>query len=296
MPAKWGEMNGKGILFVLAAAVLWGTTGTSQALAPEGAQPLAIGTMRLIIAGSALLAALLFQRRSGPTSSLFNMSPGPVLVGATCMAAYQVLFFAGVALTGVAVGTIVGIGSSPVLAGLLGYVFRGERPGWRWGAATILAVAGCVLLATTGQEININPLGMLLAIGAGAAYATFSLVSKGLLESQPVEKVMAVTFSLGALMLAPLLFTQDLSWLVNPRGTAVILHLGIIATALAYTLFGKGLKLIPLAAAVTLSLAEPLTAGMLGVLLLGEQLSLLAGLGIALIFSGLVILAIKRNP
>jgi drug/metabolite transporter, DME family len=58
---------------------------------------------------------------------------------------------------------------------------------------------------------------------------------------------MAVVFSLGALMLAPLLLTQDLRWLAA-RGAAVILHLGLIATALAYTLFGKGLKLIPLAA------------------------------------------------
>jgi drug/metabolite transporter, DME family len=221
------------------------------------------------------------------------MPLGPVFVGAACMAAYQLLFFAGVSMTGVVVGTIVGIGSSPVLAGLLGYLFRRERPGWRWGAATALAVAGCALLASTGGEIDINPLGMLLAIGAGGAYATFSLVSKGLLETQPVEKVMAVMFSLGALMLAPLLLTQDLRWLANLRGAAVILHLGIIATALAYTLFGQGLRLVPLAAAVTLSLAEPLTAGTLGVLLLGERLSLIAGLGILLIFAGLVFMTVK---
>jgi drug/metabolite transporter, DME family len=284
----------KGILFILAASVLWGTTGTAQALAPEGAQPLAVGALRLLVAGSALLAALLIRQPKSLSWGSFHMPLGPVVVGAACMAAYQVLFFAGVALTGVAVGTIVGIGSSPILAGALGYIFRGERPGWRWGAATILAVLGCSLLALTGQEeVNINPLGMLLAIGAGAAYATFSLVSKRLLETEPVEKVMAVTFGMGAVMLSPLLFTLDLSWAASPRGAAVILHLGIVATALAYTLFGQGLRLVPLAAAVTLSLAEPLTAGTLGVLLLGERLSVPALTGIAMIFAGLVILAIR---
>lgn len=285
-------MKERGFLFVLAAAVLWGTTGTAQALAPSGAQPLAVGALRLVIGGAALLLVFVFgPGRSRPLSG-FRLPLGPTLLAAACMAAYQVLFFAGVRLTGVAIGTVVGIGSSPVLAGLLGYVFRGERPGWRWGLATLLAVVGCALLATAGKDVHVDLLGLLLAVGAGAAYAIFSLLSKGLLERQPVELVMAAVFGLGAVLLSPLLLTQDLHWLADPRGIAAILHLGLFATTLAYLLFGKGLRLVPLAAAVTLSLAEPLTAGTLGVLLLGEKLSLQAGLGILLIFSGLMALSL----
>lgn len=300
-------MNKRGYLFVLAAAVLWGTTGTAQALAPQGAQPLAIGALRLVVGGAALLAV--FALGPGGTGLPYPPRPAaskdglpypplpllPLLLAAACMAAYQVLFFAGVRLTGVAVGTIVGIGSSPVLAGLLGYLFRGERPGWRWGFATLLAVAGCALLAAAGKDVHIDLLGMLLAIGAGAAYAVFSLLSKRLLERFPVGLVMASVFGLAAVLLAPFLFTQDLTWLGNPRGIAAILHLGLFATALAYLLFGKGLRLVPLATAVTLSLAEPLTAGALGVLLLGEKLSLQAGLGILLIFGGLIVLSLPRR-
>lgn len=294
-------MDKRGIFFVLAGSVLWGTTGTAQALAPAAAQPLAIGAMRLVLSG--LLLALYFQFTSGDWR-IEKRDFAPFLVGAACMAAYQVTFFAGVKMTGVAVGTIVGIGSSPVIAGLLGYLFRGERPGKRWGIATLLAIAGCALLAFSKSNaaagIHVDPLGMLLAVGAGSAYATFSLVSKRLLETQPVEKVMAGTFGLGAVLLSPLLFTQDLRWLAQPNGALVILHLALLATATAYILFGKGLKRIPLAPAVTLSLAEPLTAGTLGVLLLGERLSPQAALGILLIFSGLVVLAGvqigKRQP
>ncbi|HFQ93738.1 MAG TPA: hypothetical protein ENK32_06995, partial [Anaerolineae bacterium] len=40
--------------FVLAAAVLWGTTGTAQAFAPAGAHPLSVGAMRLLVGGVAL--------------------------------------------------------------------------------------------------------------------------------------------------------------------------------------------------------------------------------------------------
>ncbi len=285
----------RGYLFIIAAAVLWGTTGTSQALAPEGAQPLAIGALRLVVGGLALLAVFAVSQRKLPRLPGSRGALFPWLLAAACMAAYQVLFFGGVKLTGVAVGTITGIGSSPVFAGLLGFFFRGEKPGWKWGGATLLAVIGCGLLATTGGEVHVDPLGILLAIGAGASYATFSLISKGLLDEQPAELVMAVVFCLGALMLSPLLLTQDLHWLAQPRGMLVILHLGLFATALAYIFFGKGLKLVPLATAVTLTLAEPLTAATLGLLLLGEQLSLQAAAGILLIFGGLVVLAVKTR-
>ncbi len=288
-------MQKRGFGMILLAAILWGTTGTSQALAPHGAQPLAIGALRLIVGGTALLAGLVFFQKKACPLPRYRLPLLPVLVAAACMAVYQVSFFAGVARTGVAIGTIVGIGSSPVLAGILGWLFRGERPGLNWGIATLLAIGGCSLLALTGGEVRVDPLGLLLAVTAGGAYATFSLVSKGLLERQPVEMVMAVVFSLGAVMLAPLLLSQDLSWLANPRGLAVILHLGLFATALAYILYGKGLQRVPLATAVTITLAEPLTAGILGVTVLGEKLTFFAAAGIALIIAGLVILSFQRK-
>lgn len=284
-------MDKRGYALILAGAVLWGTTGTAQALAPAAAQPASVGALRLLVGGLFLLAYFLL---TGGKPRITRSDVLPLLLAGACMAAYQLLFFAGVRMTGVAVGTVVGIGSSPVLAGLLGLLVRGEHPGWRWAAATLLATAGCALLALSGgPDIRVDPLGMLLAAGAGGAYATFSLVSKGLLERQPVALVMAVSFSLGAVMLSPLLLASDLGWLAQPNGAGAILHLGLVATAIAYILFGQGLKRVALATAVTLSLAEPLTAGLLGVLLLGEKLSVQAGLGIALIFSGLAVLSLR---
>jgi len=98
---------------------------------------------------------------------------------------------------------------------------------------------------------------------------------------------MAVTFCLGAVLLLPVLLTADLSWLAQPGGIAVALHLGIVTVGVAYSLFARGLSLVPVAVAATLTLAEPLTAGMLGVFVLGETLNLMAGVGILLIFAGL---------
>lgn len=279
-------MKYNGAWLVLAAAVLWGTTGTAQALAPDGAKPAAIGAARLFVGGVALLA-LAMSRRVFANSGRWPL--WTVLIAAACMAAYQLFFFAGVARTGVAVGTIVGIGSAPILAGAIGFLVRGERPGRRWFVATLLAVVGCGLLIAAGRSIHIDPSGLLLATGAGAAYAAFTVASKDLLEHNSPEAVMAVVFCIGALFLAPLFFTADFTWLEQPGGLAVTLHLGLVTVALAYSLFARGLSQVPVATAATLTLAEPLTAGILGVLLLGERLSFVAVLGILLIFTGLVL-------
>ncbi|PAD19660.1 EamA family transporter, partial [Terribacillus saccharophilus] len=46
-------------LFVLFAAILWGTTGTAQAFAPAAAHPIAIGAARLAVGGVFLLLVTL---------------------------------------------------------------------------------------------------------------------------------------------------------------------------------------------------------------------------------------------
>jgi len=295
-------MNKSGALFVIAAATLWGTTGTAQALAPQGAGPLAIGTLRLLVGGAGLLAFALWRGKR--LAALGRVRAWPwraILLAAVCMAAYQVLFFSGVARTGVAVGTIVGIGSSPILAGALAFLFRGERPGWKWVIATALAVVGGSFLASGASAsgasgLHVELLGLLLAIGAGGSYATFILVSKGLLEGSSSEMALAVIFCLGALLLLPLLLTQNMAWLLQPRGLAVALHLGLVTVGVGYTLFWAGLRRVPVAMAGTLTLAEPLTAATLGVLVLGEHLTLTAGLGIGLILVGLVVLSVGKFP
>ena len=133
-----------------------------------------------------------------------------------------------------------------------------------------------------------------MAICAGGSYAIFTTASKGLVENHAPEAVMAVTFSLGACFVLPMLIGADLHWLTRPAGFMVILHLGVITAALAYTLFARGLQMVPVATAATLTLGEPLTAGLLGVLFLHEALSGLAMVGILLIFIGLVFLSTEK--
>src|SRR3954465_15511779 len=98
---------------VLLAALCFGTTGTAQALGPAGLSPAGVGAARILVGGALLVAV------SG-LAPLPRLRPGALLVAAAGVAAYQLCFFAAVADTGVAVGTIVALGSAPATAGAPG--------------------------------------------------------------------------------------------------------------------------------------------------------------------------------
>lgn len=280
--------NGKGgALLILGAGLLWGTTGTAQALAPAGVNSVSLGALRVAVGG---LCLLLIAYSRGSFKGITSWPRLTTLIAAFFVAAYQLTFFAAVATTGVAVGTMVAIGSSPIAAGLLGYFVRGERLGLRWMTATALAVAGCVALAAGSGSLQVSFAGVLLALAAGFAYAAYTVSVKSLLDSVREDAAIAVVFTVAALLLAPLLLVFDVQWALEVRGMAVILHLGLFATACSYLLFAKGLKRVKVGTAATLSLAEPLTAALLGVAILGERLATPQIAGIVSIFSGIILL------
>lgn len=279
--------------FVLLAALLWGTTGTAQAFAPAAASPLAIGAVRLTV-GSLVL--LLWSGRHGRHPNGRRWPMRWLLFAAAAMAGYQPFFFAAVANTGVAVGTMVAIGSAPIVAGLGQWLVWGQRPSAHWLLATTSAIIGAVLLALSGGDVAVDINGILLAVGAGSCYALFALASKPLLQIGPPDRVTAVTFALAALFLLPIWWLQDMAWLLTGQGMLVALELGVITTAVAYLLYARGLLGVSLATAVTLTLAEPLTATLLGIFLLGETVTGPVLLGIGFIFAGLFILATQKEP
>ncbi|WP_404456414.1 EamA family transporter [Oceanobacillus kapialis] len=277
-------MKGKvAIVMVLVAAMLWGTTGTMQTLLPEGVHPVAVGTARLAVGGIALTIIVLFVGKL----NLKSWPIKPTILAALSMAAYQPFFFTAVTMTGVAIGTVVAIGSAPILSGLMEWLIWKRRPIRAWWLSTFLAIVGCLLLFLNQSSVYVDPLGLLLALGAGLSFAIYTIVSKDLVKSYSSISVVAVVFTLSAILLSPLLFVYDMTWITQLRGAAVSLHLGLIATALAYFMFAKGLVHVPSSTAVTLSLAEPLTAAFLGVFIVGEELSFISWIGVSMLLLGI---------
>lgn len=272
---------------VLLAAVLFGTTGTAQALGPEGTTPLGVGAARLAVGGLALLLVLpLLGGRLTEAAGLWRTPAG--LAAGVCTALYQVCFFAGVDRAGVALGTLVTIGSGPVFAGLLAALLLRERPEQVWVLATALCVTGLALLSGAGG--GAEPLGVLLALLAGLAYAAYTVAARHLMvRGGGSGLVMASAFGLGGLLLLPVLAVQPVGWLAGGDGVALAAYLGLVTTTAAYVLFGRGLAVLPAGPVTTLVLAEPLVATALGVGLLDERLAAAGTAGALLVLGGLVL-------
>jgi DME family drug/metabolite transporter len=274
-------------LQVLLAAVLFGTTGTAQALGPS-ADPLAIGSARILVGGALLVAIARI------TATRLPRDRAVILGMAVAIATYQLAFFAAVDRTGVALGTVVAIGTGPAVAGVLGALVNGERLTARWAAATALAGIGVVVLVLAGSEgASADVGGILLAILAGTGYASYTVAAKRMLDrgAEPIG-VMAAGFGAAGLLLLPVLLIVGPGFLAHPGGIALALYLGAVPTALAYVLFARGLRHLSSGETTTIVLAEPVTAVVLGVVVLGEHPSAMAAVGAGCVLAGLAVLAL----
>jgi len=288
------------ILAVLAAAVLFGTTGTSQALGPDWTTPLAVGVARLVVGGTILAAiafALSARRARSAVAPRPRLTRRPLaLMAATgvALAVYQPLFFLGTERNGVAVSTVIALGSAPVIAGLLEWALTRTLPSTLWLTATGSATLGVVLLGAGGgaESGGADPVGVLGAIGAGASFAVIANAQRRLLDDGWDPFAVVGAMGAGAAVVASVALPfVDLAWLAEPTGAAMAIWLGVATIAVAYALFTWGLQGLTAATAATLTLGEPLTAALLGVTVLGEQLSPLAIGGLIVLGAGLASLA-----
>ena len=263
---------------MVAAAALFGTSGAAQELLAPDAWPPSVAAVRLLVGAAGLVA---YAAWLGLLPACRRLAGERIVwVMGAAVAAYQGLFFVALERTSVAVGTLVAIGSAPLLAGLLGWVAGQGRPGSVWALGTAVGLAGLALLTLTpayagGADGAIDAWGVLAAVGAGASYAIYTVIGVRLAAAghRPAT-VMAVPFSIGALLLSPFLLGAG-SWLATGKGVALALWLGLVATALAYILFGSALPWLAPGTIATLTLTEPLMATVLGVAVLSE--TLLAG-------------------
>ena len=284
-----------GVVLALAAAVLWGTTGTSQHFAGAHQSPYWIGGLRLAIAAvffALLVAATERGRVARPrVPGLWRQQ----LLAGTAIAAYNLAFFAGVRLAGVAVGTTIAIGSGPLFAGALQALVTRRPPAALWWLGTGLAICGGAAIALgNGGAATADAAGLALCLSAGFWYAVYTLTAKSLSAHASPARASLWVFGTAAVLALPA------AWLIAPsggadllaaggRGWLVVAWLGVMATGVAYLLFSSALRFISAATGVALALGEPLTAFTLAVLVLGEPLRASGLAGIALILAGLAL-------
>ncbi|MCP2338440.1 EamA family transporter [Actinomadura rupiterrae] len=282
---------------VLLAASLWGTTGTVRTFAPDGTSSVSVAALRMVLGGLLLAGVVLATARADLRRLLRARRALPMLAGgAAAMIVYQTAFFVAAGRTGVAVATVVTIGSSPAFTGVIGLVTGRSRPTGRWLVATAGAVAGCTALVIGGRGAGVEPVGIALALLSGFAYATYATLSSVLIMRGERDRcVVAALFGLSGLVSLPVLLLDSPGWLVTGTGPGVALYLGVIATGGSYLLFARGLRTTPATTATTLTLAEPAVASVLGVAVLGEHLGPVALSGLGFLAASLLVLVVPIN-
>ena len=290
-----------GMLMVLLAAMLWGTTGTAQTLVPAGLPAHWVGALRLLVAAAFFWIYVLAGLRGQPFGVQFaSVRWGWVAVAGASVATYNLTFFAGVQASSVAVGTAIALGSGPIWAGLLQLAVARRSPSGVWWVGTSFAVLGGGLMVLgSAHQLQMSIVGIGLCLVAGLSYAIYTLVSQRLVvQRTPAAVVTLCVFSCAALMAAPVAFAVSGAPTVSLRGWLIMGYLGVVATGVAYLLFTHALSRISATTAVSMCLVEPLTAFCLAILVIGERPPAAAFGGLALVMLGLalVVRAELRGP
>jgi DME family drug/metabolite transporter len=223
----------------------------------------------------------------------------PVAIGATAVLVYALAFYTSMRLSGVAIGTAVSIGGAPVAAALLERFADGRRLSGRWALGAALGVAGAVVLclARGGSgapgEGTQTLAGVALGAVAAASYALYSFMSHRLIRTGVASRAaVGAIFAVAALGLLVVLWFTGRAFLGSWQSLAVGAYLSVVPMFVGYLLFGWGLGRVSASTATTVSLAEPVVAAVLAVVVVGERLPPGGWAGMALIVACLAVLTV----
>jgi DME family drug/metabolite transporter len=290
--------NFKGVMAIIIASFLWGTTGTAASYSPD-VSSLAIGAFSMGVGG--VLLVITARKNLLIDYKLMFKQPKILLLGAASVAIYPLAFYTSMRLSGVAIGTVISIATAPFFAAILERLLSQKNISLQWLLSFVIGAIGIALL-TLGREqsnniaysIHQQSLGILLGCIAGLTYAAYSWAARRLIESGVHAKSsMSGLFGCAALVLLPSLWFTGEHLFSSSTNTLVSLYMAVIPMFLGYLLFGFGLNFIEASKATLITLIEPLVATVLAVFIIGERFKVIGWLGVALVSLCLLIQTIK---
>lgn len=289
-----------GITGIIIASIVWGTTGTAATFAPE-VSAAAIGAAAMGIGG--LLQALLALKGISASRHALRTHWRCLALGAVAVAIYPLAFYASMRMAGVTIGTVISIGSAPLLSALIEYKLDGFRLSARWIVGALTGILGMILLilaesgtAHASATNNSAMMGILLGLVAGFTYALYSWCARRVMQSGiSSTTAMGAIFGIGGLLLMPILAVTGGAFLASWNNAAVGIYMAIIPMFIGYVCFGYGLSRVQASTATTITLFEPVVAAFLAVIIVGERLPLLGWLGVVLVVACLVIITLPQK-
>lgn len=290
----------RGLVFLTVTGLAWGTTGAVADLIYRTGSlgPMAVSFWRQLGGLVLLLVAVALlpgggRRRSAPRPRSRVLLLGGAGLG---MAVFQTAYFAAVEATGVAVATVIALGSGPILTALGGRALLGERVGRGGVLAVVGALTGLVVLVGGNADDVADPGGAALSLLAATGYATVTLLGRLTGRDDDGEHPFTLTvwsFGIGAAVLLPL------AWIEGPVPSGgeplpvigLLAYLAAFTTALAYPLYFAGTARVRATTASVMMLIEPASAALLAVAFLGEPMTAATAAGTLILMGSIAALA-----
>ena len=268
---------------VALGSVLIGTIGTAAAMGPDSLTAITIGAWRALIGAVGLVVV---STIIGQAPWRYPLHPRWLAVAGAGVAGSQICFFEAVTRTGVAVGTLVAIGTGPVAAGVLDWLAYRRRPRPMWLAGVATAIVGVALLSAGAAHVVVS--GLTFGVLAGCAISLFGFSAQGLMRDRPLLPAMTTVVGAGAVLLLPVALTSADVAFGSSASVVTVVYLGLATMTGAQTLWGAGLQRLSLSVVLAVTLLEPAVAATLAVVVLDEPVTvgLLAGVCLVIIGVG----------
>ncbi|HGT8952726.1 DMT family transporter [Escherichia coli] len=270
----------KGMLNVLIAAVLWGSSGVCAQYIMEQSQMSSqfLTMTRLIFAGLILLT-LSFVHGDKIFSIINNHKDAISLLIFSVVGALtvQLTFLLTIEKSNAATATVLQFLSPTIIVAWFSLV-RKSRPGILVFCAILTSLVGTFLLVTHGNptSLSISPAALFWGIASAFAAAFYTTYPSTLIARYGTLPVVGWSMLIGGLILA-------------------FFYLVVIGTSLTFSLYLKGAQLIGGPKASILSCAEPLSSALLSLLLLGITFTLPDWLGTLLILSSVILISMDSR-
>ncbi|MEV0078727.1 EamA family transporter [Nocardia neocaledoniensis] len=263
--------------------IVWGSTYavTTEFLPPD--RPLFTALVRALPAGLVLLAFT----RTLPRGAWIGRAAvlGVLNIGAF----FPLLFVAAYRLPGGVAGVLGAV--APMFALGLAALLLAEVPTRRKLLAGVIGVFGVSLVVLRGT-VELDLIGVAAGLAGAASMAAGTVLTKKWGRPEGVGPLAMTGWQLtaGGLFILPLaVLIEGAPPALDVRAVGGYLYLGVIGTALAYWLWFRGISRVPATSVAFLGLLSPMSAAVIGWIALGQALTPLQVLGLAIALAGTVL-------
>jgi drug/metabolite transporter (DMT)-like permease len=272
-------------LQVAGCAAFWGSLGL--VVREIDLSAVSLVTFRVGIAAVAIALWLLIRPDAVGRRFVVH-HPWRTVAQGVILAAHWVLFFAALQRAPVGLVTLL-VYLSPVLVAAASPLVLGEPVSRRVMGAVGLGLIGSVLLLGPGTD-GVEVSGVVCAVLAAVLLAALVLNAKVLSPVYGGLRLSLAQVTIATVVLVPVAVLGDGEWPAR-QDVGWVLLLGVVYTAVGLVIYLGALGRIPAVHTSVLSYLEPLSASVLGWLVLDETLSLGTVLGgLLVIAGGLVVL------